>query len=103
MIVIAALLAFAVPAAPLRVSDLESTFEVTVAPGRSGCTIAFDRRRFDRQGYEEELARFVRKRGATRAVVRSDRRTPLLCLQDVVEALTRAGVRDVSGVEDEPR
>ena len=97
MILTATLLAVA---APLRASELERAFEVRIGLGRSGCTVAFNGRRFDQQGFEEELGAYVRKRHATRVVLRTDYAVPYRCVGGVVFILQRAGVTNITSVVD---
>jgi biopolymer transport protein ExbD len=103
MILAATLLALAAHAAPLRASDLERAFEVKVGLGKSGCTVAFNGRRFDQQGYADELHAFARKRRATRVVVKGDKALPYRCVGGVVFVLQRAGVADITFVDDEKK
>ena len=97
MLILALILA---SAPPLRAIDLETAFEVIVATGPAGCSIAFDRRRFDLQAASEELRIHARERGATRAVVKAGRYTPHRCVEKVIRALRQAGVAALTTVED---
>ena len=97
MLILALILA---SAPPLRAIDLETAFEVIVATGPAGCSVAFDRRRFDLQAAGDELRNHARERGTTRAVIKAGRYTPHRCVEEVISVLRRAGVAAVISVDE---
>ena len=98
LLLITGLLIGSAPA--LRAVDLETAFEVKIARGPAGCSVAFDSRRFDLQASADELLAHAHRRGATRAAIKAARFVPHRCVEEVVSSLRRAGVAAVTILDE---